>query len=179
MRLFVGIFLSKEIIDYLYEVQNNLKKNLNGKINWIAKSKLHFTLKFLGEVKENRLNEIKERLNKIKFKSFKVKLDKIGVFPNEDHARVIWTGLSPKEKAIELQKQVDSELLDIFSKDQEFNVHITLARVKLIKDKEEFNKNLKIDIEEKELEINEFCLVRSILTKDGSKYEILEKFKLI
>jgi len=178
MRLFIGIFLPKEILDYLHEVQDNLKKNLNGKINWIAKSKLHFTLKFLGEIKEDKLDEIKERLNKIKFKSFKVKLDKIGVFPNEDYVRVIWVGLNPKEKIIELQQKVDSELLKLSSKDQEFNVHITLARVKLIKDKEEFKKNIKFNIEEKEFEINEFCLVKSVLSKDGPKYEILKKYPL-
>ena len=77
-----------------------------------------------------------------------------------------------------MQKQVDSELLDLSSKDQEFNVYITLARVKLIKDKEEFKKNIKINILEKEFEINEFCLVKSELSKDGPKYEILERFKL-
>ena len=34
------------------------------------------------------------------------------------------------------------------------------------------------NISQKEFEINEFCLVKSILSKDGSKYEILERFKL-
>ncbi len=178
MRLFVGIFLPKEILDYLYEVQSKLKKQLLGKINWTHKSKIHFTLKFLGEVNENKINEIKERLNKIKFKLFKVKLDKVGVFPNENYVKVIWVGLKPKEKMIELQQKIDSELLDLFTKDQEFNVHITLARVKFIKDKEEFRKNLKLDIDEKEFEVKEFCLVKSNLSKDGAKYEILERFKL-
>src|SRR3989344_377176 len=176
MRLFIGIFLSKEILDYLYEVQNKLKKNLNDKINWAHKSKIHFTLKFLGEVDENKINDVKEKLNKIKFKPFKVKLDKIGVFPNENYIKVIWVDLNPKGKVIELQQKIDSELLDLSSKDQEFKVHLTLARVKFIKNKEEFKKNLKIDIEEKEFEIKEFCLVKSTLGKDGPKYEILERF---
>ena len=38
------------------------------------------------------------------------------------------------------------------------------------KDKEEFKKNLKIDIEEKEFEVNEFCLVKSELSKNCPKY---------
>ena len=178
MRLFIGIFLPKEILDYLYLVQGKLKPNLPAKINWIAKSKIHFTLKFFGEVNENKINEIKEKLNKIRFKSFKVKLDKIGVFPNENDIRVIWAGLSPKGKVIELQQKIDSELLNLSSKDQEFSVHVTLARVKFIKDKEEFKKYLKFDIIEKEFKINEFCLVKSELSKDGPKYEILERFNL-
>ena len=171
MRLFIGIFLSGEILDYLYEVQNKLKKSLPAKITWVHKKILHLSLKFLGEVNENKIDEIKEKLNKIK-------LDKIGVFPNENYIRVVWVGLNPKEEVIELQQKIDSELLTLFSKDQRFSAHMTFGRVKFIKDKEEFKKNLKIDIEEKEFEFNEFCLVKSELSKDGPKYEILERFKL-
>lgn len=178
MRLFIGIFLPEEILDYLYEVQTKLKKSLPAKINWVAKSKIHLTMKFLGETPENNLSLIKERLNKIKYKSFKIKLEKLCVFPNENYIKVIWVGLSPKGKVIELQQKIDSELLDILSKDQEFNVHLTLARIKFIKDKEEFKKGLNFDIVEKEFEINEFCLIKSILSKDGAKYEILERFSL-
>lgn len=178
MRLFIGIFLPKEILDYLYEVQNILKKSLPAKITWVNKKILHLSLKFLGEINENKINEIKERLSKIKFKPFKVNLDKMGVFPNENYIRVIWIGLSPKGKVIGLQQKIDSELLDLFPKDQRFSAHMTFGRVKFIKDKEEFKKNLEIDIEEKEFEIKEFCLVKSELSKDGPKYEILERFKL-
>src|SRR3989344_1824156 len=143
MRLFIGIFLSGEILDYLYEVQNKLKKSLPAKITWVHKKILHLSLKFLGEVNENKIDEIKEKLNKIKFKSFKIKLDKIGVFPNENYIRVVWVGLNPKEEVIELQQKIDSELLTLFSKDQRFSAHMTFGRVKFIKDKEEYNKNFK------------------------------------
>ncbi|MEK6835504.1 MAG: RNA 2',3'-cyclic phosphodiesterase [Nanoarchaeota archaeon] len=178
MRLFIGIFLPEEILDYLYQVQTKLKQNLPAKITWVHKKILHFNLKFIGEVYENKINEIKERLNKIKFKSFRIKLDKIGVFPNENYIRIIWVGLKPAGKIIELQQKIDSELLDLFPKDQRFSPHMTLGRVKFIKDKEQFKKNLKLEIAEKEFEVNEFCLVKSELSKDGSKYEILETYNL-
>jgi 2'-5' RNA ligase len=177
MRTFIAIFLPKEIFDYLDEVQNKLRKQLPAKINWASKSSLHFTLKFLGNVDEKNINAINERLNRIKFKSFKINLDKIGVFPNEDFIRVIWVGLKAKE-LFDLQKLIDYELLDLFSKDQNFISHLTLGRVKNIKDKEKFKKNLKIEIEEKKFEVNEFCLVKSELHKEGPKYEILERFRL-
>ena len=178
MRLFIGIFLPEEILDYLYEVENKLKKNLPAKINWVTKKNLHISLKFIGETSENNLGLIKEKLNKIKFKLFKTKLGQIGVFPNENHVSVIWVGIKPAGKAIELQQKIDSELLGLFPKDQRFSAHLTLARVKFIKNKDEFKKNIKIEINEKEFEVNEFCLVKSELSKDGPKYEILERFKL-
>jgi len=132
MRLFIGIFLPREVLDYLYEVQNNLKKSLPAKITWVHKKILHLSLKFLGEVNENKIDEIKEKLNKIKFKPFKVKLDKIGVFPNENYIKVIWVSLNPKEEVIGLQQKIDSELLNLFPKDQRFSAHMTFGRVKFI-----------------------------------------------
>ncbi len=176
MRLFLAIFLPKEILDYLYDIQNKFKKDLPAKINWVSKKNLHFSLKFLGSVDEKNIKSIKEKLNKIQFWSFKISLDKIGVFPDENFIRVIWIGLKSKELN-DLQKLIDYELLDIFSKEQEFIAHLTLGRVKNIQDKEKFKKNLQIEIEEKEFEINEFCLVKSELHKEGPKYEILERFK--
>lgn len=178
MRIFISINLPKEIKDYLYELQNKLRKELDAKINWVAKSRFHLTLKFFGEIKETQLLQIKEKLNKIKFKSFEVKLEDMGVFPNEDYIKVIWVGLKPAVKVIELAQKIDSELLDSFSKEQEFSAHLTLGRVKFIKDKEKFKKNLKLEIEKKSFEIKEFSLMKSELSKDGPKYEVLEKYSL-
>lgn len=177
MRLFIAIFLPKEILDYLKDIQNGLKKELPAKINWVAKKNIHYTLKFLSNVDEKKVNLIKERLSKINFSLFKITLDKIGAFPNEEFIRVIWIGLNSKE-LIDLQKLIDYELLDLFPREQEFVAHLTLGRVKNILDKEKFKKNLKVTIENKEFEINEFCLVKSELHKEGPKYEILERFKL-
>ena len=177
MRTFIAIFLTENVLDYLYEIENKLKKELPAKINWVAKKNLHFTLKFLGQIDEKNINSIKERLNRIRSNSFKIKLDKIGVFPDENFIRVIWVGLKSKELG-DLQKLVDYELLDLFPKEQEFVAHLTLGRVKNIQDKEKFKKNLKIEIEEKEFEINEFYLVKSELHKEGPKYEVIERFEL-
>lgn len=178
MRLFIGIFLPKDVLDYLYEFQNKLKKELPAKINWVAKKNTHFTLKFLGQVDEKHINAIKQRLNRIQFHSFKLRLDDIGVFPDMDFIRVIWAGLKPVQDLNKLQQWIDMELLELFPKDQSFNAHLTLGRVKSIQDKEKFKKELNIKIEEKEFEINEFCLVKSELHKEGPSYEILERFKL-
>ena len=178
MRLFIGIFLPEEVLDYLYELQNKLKKELPAKINWVSKSRIHFTLKFLGSLDEKNINAIKERLNRIHFNSFKLKLDKIGAFPDMEFIRVIWIGLKPVQELNRVQQWIDMELLDLFPKDQDFNVHLTLGRVKNIQDKEKFKKNLKIEIENKEFEVNEFCLVKSELHKEGPSYEILERFTL-
>lgn len=177
MRTFIAIDLPKEIKDYLYELQNKLRV-LPAKVKWTAKKNLHLTLLFIGEINENRLYQIKERLNSIKLKKFEANLDKIGVFPNENYIKIIWVSLNPKNKIIELQQKIDSELLDLIKRDKEFNVHLTLGRVKFVKNKQEFKEKLKLDIEKKNFEINEFKLIKSDLTKDGPQYTNLEVYKL-
>jgi 2'-5' RNA ligase len=83
----------------------------------------------------------------------------------------------PKKKIIELQQKIDQELLDIFNFDQYFSPHLTLGRVKKIKKKEIFESTIsEIKIKNKKFEINKFYLIESKVTKDGSKYVILNEF---
>lgn len=177
MRTFIALEPPKEIKDYLFNLQNKLK-TLPGKIKWTAKKHLHLTLFFIGEINENKLSQIKEILSKIKFKKFELNLDKIGVFPDEDYIKIIWVGLNPKDKLIKLQQEIDSELLNLIKKDKEFQAHLTLGRVKLIKNKKEFKEKLNLEIEKKKFEVTEFKLIKSELTKDGPKYTDLEVYTL-
>ncbi|MAG50532.1 RNA 2',3'-cyclic phosphodiesterase [archaeon] len=176
MRVFIAIELPKEVRDYLYVVQKKIGGK-EAKIKWVSKKNIHLTLKFLGEITEERLDKLKEILKNIKFKSFKIKLSKIGVFPNENQIRVVWVGLKPEEKILELQRKIDESLLELFPTDQKFISHLTLGRVKLIKQKNEFIEKLNnFNVEEMSFEINEFKLIKSKLTKDGPSYEIIEKY---
>ena len=178
MRVFIGFFPSKEVKDHLYEVQKLFKGNL-AKINFVSKKNLHVTYKFLGVVSEEKLDEIKNVLENLKFESLKIKLNGLGVFPYKDKLKVLWVGLEPEKKIIGLQKKVDSEFLGLgFSEDQKFSAHLTLGRIKLVKKKKEFVKRLEeIKVENLSFNMDEICLVQSILSKDGPKYKVLERYK--
>ena len=170
MRLFVAI-------DF-----NVLKKNLSSvkiddslaKLNKVGN--FHLTLKFLGDIDD--VEPIKEKLRLIEFEPFKLTLDKIGFFPSENFVRVVWVGVKPVDKVKELQIKIE-EALKEFKKDFEFYPHITLARVKFVRDKENFTKILKdIKIEEESIEVKDFRLVQSVLSPDGPVYEDVEVFEL-
>ena len=180
MRCFIAVELSDDVRDYLYELvsgfQTKLRKE-NVKINWIAKRNLHLTMKFLGEVNEVTLGVVKERLRKIEFSAFELELDKLGFFPNEDYLRVIYVGLEPEKKIIELQQRIDMELLDLFGKEQDFHGHVTLGRVKLAKDKKRLKELAGEKIENKKFIVEEFKLVKSELAKEGARYFTLGSFK--
>ncbi len=175
MRAFIAINLPEEIKDILYNLQGKLKGI--GKVNWIHKKNLHLTLKFLGYIDEESLNKVNETLSKIKFKQFELALDKLGAFSIITKPRVIWISVKPSQKVIELQQKIDGELLNLFPKKQKFEAHITLGRMKLIKDREILKKINDCNIKGN-FEVKSFELMESKLSKEGSKYYVLETYNL-
>lgn len=177
MRLFIAIDLPKNIRNDLFKTQKSINGKL-AKINWVAKKNLHITLKFLGDMDEDKLGTIKNRLKKIKFDSFKLKLKDIGFFWYRGNPRVIRLNFVNGKKIIELQREIDERLLNMFSGDQKFSPHLTLGRVKSIKkEKELLDEIKKLKFSDGEFEVNEFHLVQSKLTKDGPTYKTIEVFK--
>ncbi len=176
MRLFIAIEIPEEIKDYLCGLQQEIVDSKN-KIRLVNKDNMHLTLKFLGEVQPNNLDDIKNNLKEIDFEPFSVVLDTIGVFPSESYIRVIWVGLKPEEQILELQKNIDENLKKLFKKEKDFKPHLTIARVKYIEDKKQFVDKLKqIKVDNKKIEVNNFKLVKSTLTPKGPVYEELGVF---
>lgn len=174
MRVFVAVELPEKIKNKLREVQEDFVRLAN---ITLAKE-FHLTLKFLGEISPVKAERAKERLSSIGFKEFELYLSKLGVFPNRKFIRVLWIGVKPDKKIKKLQESVDNRLIDLFGADKRFKGHITLGRVKSIKDKDAFLKNLdSVDIKDS-FSVKRFCLIKSELTAEGPKYEILGKYGL-
>lgn len=177
MRLFIAIPLPKEIKDYIYDLEKEINSNY-AKIRWVHKKNLHLTLKFIGDISEDKAIELENRLNNIKFNPFNVRINKLGTFPNMNNPNVIWVDFEPDNDLLKLQQSVDEEILDLFpSSEQKFINHVTLGRVKLIKKKNEFIKLLNsVEIKHLEFKIDSFSLIKSELTKDGPIYRIIKNF---
>jgi len=176
MRAFIAIEMPEEIKEILLDAQKQIDTE-KAKIR-PAKA-FHLTLKFLGEVEEKKIEEIKSALKEIKFKKFNTSLTEIGVFPDESYVKVVWVGLNdPENKITNLQKEIDSKMEILsFKKDTRFHPHLTLARVNFVEDKERFIKNLKeIKIKKETFQITEFKLIKSTLTGEGPVYEDLASF---
>ncbi len=173
MRTFIAFDLPEEIKSYLREIQ----KSINHQAKLSYANDFHLTLKFLGDIPENKIEEIKNILKEIRVKEFNAALSGIGFFPSETYIKVIWIGLSPEKEIYELQQKIDSKLADLFRKDDRFKPHLTLARVKFIKDKIKFIRELKkIKIDRKEFNVSDFKLIKSTLTPEGPVYEDLAVF---
>ncbi|MFH1210723.1 MAG: RNA 2',3'-cyclic phosphodiesterase [archaeon] len=172
MRTFIAVEIPKEHQEKIKGIQ----KQFSGLGNINLVKDYHCTLKFLGEIDEKQLQQVKEKLGKIKMKKFEVNLEGMGAFPNESHINVIWIAI--KGKVSELQQKIDSELADMFPKDERFKAHLTLGRVKSVKDKKTMQEKLRIKTEEIKFEVKEFKLIKSTLAPEGPIYETLETYSL-
>ncbi len=174
MRCFISIELVEEAKKGIIKVQSELqkKKLFSGKLT--EPENLHLTLKFLGEIEDERVDEIAGRLREIKFKKFKAELKECGVF-SENFVRIIWVHLAGCE---ELQKEIDRKLTGLFQKEARFMGHITIARVKSVKDKKALLDELKKIKLSGEFFAEKFSLMKSTLTEKGPIYETIEDFSL-
>ncbi len=173
MRCFISIDMPEEIRERIREIQDELPEFIGKKTE---PNNLHLTMKFLGEMDREKVEEVKRRLRMVKFNSFEIEIDSIGVF-SPNFIRIIWLYLKGAE---DLQKKIDNALEWVFGKEERFMGHLTIARVKNIKDRKKFLSELNsIKIPKINFNTNNFRLKRSTLSSSGPSYDILEEYPLL
>ncbi len=177
-RAFVCILFSNEVVKEIARVQKLLGNwKFTGKMTDLEN--LHLTLKFLGEIESKKMAETKKRLRKIIFSSFQTHLERIGIFHNLGNPRIIWMKATGKQ-IFELQRKIDDALAEVFPPEKRFMSHLTISRIKYVKDKKVFEEHVKnIHIRKISSLIDKFFLMKSTLLDSGPVYEIVEEYSLI
>jgi len=170
MRCFISIDVPENLREELVKMQEQLKmQDLNAK--FVEKHNFHLTLKFIGEISDSKIESIKEKLKQVKYKKFKTHFGKVGVFSSENYIRVIWLSLEPEEEFEKIASQINTILP--FG-DKRFASHVTLARVRMIKDKKALIEKIKkIKILKMEFNVENFKLKKSAVMRTGPVYEDL------
>lgn len=173
MRAFIAIELPEDVLREIVKIQKSLPE-FSGKLT--ERENIHLTLKFLGEIDEDKVEEVKTRLREIKFEKFSCEIDEIGVF-NSDFIKIVWVHLK-SEELLKLQKEIDDKLKSLSEPERRFMSHVTIARVKNC-DKKKFLAGLdKIKINKMKFEVDNFKLRKSNLTPSGPIYSVIEEFNL-
>jgi len=180
MRCFIAIDADKKLFDKIAELKEGINK-LNVDVKLVEPENLHFTVKFLGDMNEDEVNEVKNSLGKClkNEREFKINITGFNYFGNPNYIRTLWLGV--KEGQNELKKLVQTVNDCVKIGKLEVSPHLTLGRVKspvnkdhLIKFMNE-NKNVKIG----EMNVNYVKLKASTLTKNGPIYNNLAVFNLV
>ncbi|PYY15303.1 MAG: RNA 2',3'-cyclic phosphodiesterase [Acidobacteria bacterium] len=180
MRLFVAIEISPDIrariTDFILRTQPCLTN-----ARWGRPEGLHITLKFLGNVADQRRNAIEEALGRIASRQFDVSLQNIGVFPNARSPRVLWVGIQSGPELANLATIVDGVLVQLgFEREKRaFTPHVTLARFK----EGSRTQNVSSALPESNpsfgtMTATEFHLYESKLSPKGASYSKLASFAL-
>ena len=185
MRTFIALELPESVRERLGQLQERLKGTEN-RIKWVNPSLIHLTMKFLGEVKESNLEKVTQVARNVtgRFSIFKMKIGKMGVFPNFSSPRVIWVGIEEgKDKLETLAAELEEKLgQEGFSRSsRKWTSHLTLARVKVLKEKEKLKALLLQyckEVEGIEVKVKSLSVIKSELTPRGPIYTVLKRIPL-
>lgn len=180
IRLFVALKIPGEIKEEIFKHCYAASEN-PADFRWEAKEKVHLTLKFIGDVKEDILTHIIDELEFVKnYNSFNCTISKFGFFFRDNKAKILWCNLQTDDSIILLVKELNSRLqkYDIEIERRKFKGHLTLLRIKN-RVTEKFIQNFKEYLFDPiEFNTKEIALVQSILKPTGSKYKVLKIYEL-
>lgn len=176
LRVFLSVDISEESIKEIAKVQDLLTKKLKFTGKTTELENLHVTLKFFGEITKEEIEKIDSILKDIKFQEINAKLSRIGTFSYKNQPKIIWVKLDGD--LTKIQRIIDKKLDPLFALEDKFMSHLTIARIKYVKDVKyalEYIHNLKI--KPLEFKINSLKLQSSQLTPNGPIYSILKEYK--
>jgi 2'-5' RNA ligase len=137
MRVFFAIDPSEDARAGLVRAQEAVRAALASagiRASYPAASSLHVTVRFLGEVADEKIAAIVEAIGSaVRRGPISTRFSELGVFPSRRSPRVVWIGVD--KGAAELQdaaEQVDRCLntLGFAHEERPFTPHLTLARIR-------------------------------------------------
>lgn len=187
-RIFIAVDTPPEFKIQAEQIQNELGA-VHAPVRWEKSTKLHLTLKFLGDIETGLIEKIESILlgTVSNRRPFWLRYNGLGCFPNAKNPRIIWIGCNPLSSELEiLQSSIEDACAEIgFKKEnRDFHPHITIGRVKIRSGKDRrtipdlINKMENLTFEAIENEVHSVLLMKSMLHQGGSVYSILKQFSL-
>ena len=183
IRSFFAINLPETWCRELSRLQDRLKKT-RADVKWVRPESVHLTLKFLGNVPEQTLDELCRAAGPAlaQHPALALHLEGAGVFPTRNRPRVVWLGLGGQlERLNRLQKDLEAVAAQYGFEPEErpFRPHLTLGRVRSGQGRLDLLNELeKIQPNTFEFTAREVVLFRSDLKPTGAIYTALKKLPL-
>jgi len=184
IRSFVAVGLPPEVRTRLEQYGKELKSlGLYG--SYPKSESFHLTLKFLGNIPEQKVETIGSALQRAVqgIAPFQLEVRCLGAFPSPSSARVVWIGFEKSEPLSTLQARVEDVLEDLEfpREDRAFQPHLTLARLKSrdnLKALQAYLRETGPSATAGTVPVDEVVLFRSELRPDGARYTRVRAAKL-
>lgn len=176
LRLFIGIRIPAPLHERLEALQSGVPG-----AKWIAPENFHITLGFLGDVEENRHEDLHEILAGVDGAPFELTLSGTGSFGSKV-PKLLWAGLEPAPALEALQKKITGRLVrgGLPVEARKFSPHVTLAYMRAAQQAKDpklgawFESTAPFLAEP--FEVTEFTLIESRLGSGGSQYVDLARY---
>lgn len=184
MRLFFSVDVPPMLAEEIDELQQRFAAAEG--LRFTDPVQAHVTLKFLGEVDPNRLDELQaaaaEAIAGADVGPFRATVGGLGVFPSPEYISVVWTGFEAGGSELtRLHEALETATTDLGfdPEEHEFTPHVTIARMDDARGKDLVQRRLREDDPTLGgFEVDEVRLTESTLTEDGPEYETVARIPL-
>jgi RNA 2',3'-cyclic 3'-phosphodiesterase len=184
VRTFVCIEIPETIKGRIERLQQTLKQS-GAQVSWTKPSNIHLTIKFLGDVRRERIDDACEAIERAAsaVNEFEIEVAGAGCFPSPKNPRVLWVGLSNlPDELRRLHRAVEDELARKgFAREaKKFSPHLTIGRVRAPQNSAPIAGQLiEAGFEPESFRATEVIVMRSDLNPTGSIYTPQAKIKLV
>jgi RNA 2',3'-cyclic 3'-phosphodiesterase len=184
MRLFAAINFTAKDRQRMGRATRRMRES-ELPVRWVDPDHLHMTLKFLGEVRPERVADVKAAVSQVAAKTqpFTMRLSGAGAFPTTRRPKVIWLGAvaSPELRCLKHDMEWELARLGFEREVRAFHPHVTLGRARLEARAGDFRgfEDIVAAMDfEAEITVRSVDLMKSTLSAKGARYEKLLTAKL-
>ncbi len=181
IRAFIALDISEDVRRKLEELKNHLAP-YGRNVKWVPVKNIHITLKFLGNISEDRISDIEGVIRKLlqNRSSISLRAKGAGAFPSLKKIRVVWAGIDgdiDKLRSLQQDLEVELERIGFPREDRSFKPHLTLGRLKSPSGNNSLAKAIAglHSFQSDQFVVDHVTLYRSILKPSGAVYEALVK----
>lgn len=176
IRLFAAIALPDDVAEGLAVRQYGLEG-----ARWRPQESLHITLRFFGEVREDRADDLDAELSGIGGGPFALSLAGVGAFGEGDDIRAIWAGVADNPALTQLAARCETAArrAQVKVDSRAYRPHVTLAYLRRPDPREVAiwvqSHNL---LKSPPFAVDRFGLYSSHRTSEGSHYRLEQAYRL-
>ncbi len=177
LRIFVALELSRPLKAGILDLIEEMRRR-GLKASWSRDATLHLTLKFLGDVEEDVVQDVIEAVGAAarEVPPFSFASRSLGAFPSPRRARVVWVGAEPIQELWDIAAAVERELKPLgFPRERRrFSPHITIGRIRDPRGGGDIEDVLDgLAAPEEIVEVREVRVMRSTLAPGGAIHELI------
>lgn len=184
MRTFIALNIPRKERQRIWHAVEPMRDR-NLPVRWVEADNLHITLKFLGEVRPEKVAEVEAAVSRIASATgpFSLDLGGFGAFPTLRRPRVIWLGVRATPEIRCLKQDLEWALSDcgFEAETRDFHPHLTLGRADsrggagAFRDLEGLVAALEFS---SHVSVQSLDLMRSQLGREGAHYTVVLAAKL-